>query len=185
MNIGRKWVNIRLSLRSDLLLFLQFLYEQCSDNRIIGSNAICFLIALWALCKIVHGALYIKSKCSFSKSVLSWKWDVAIITYFWRWFRVANATSDNIVNVTQQSFYRNDLNNDVVTAKFFQRCLKTQANLAVQTFKNNSIIFFLQSASCSSFFVDTLNFAILCFWDVEHPKIAQLLQTKRNKYFKI
>ena len=86
------------------------------------NNEICFLIVSPKHCKfpqIVRSLLYINWENSYIKLALSYKRDVAIITYFWRWFTVVNATSDNIVNKKLLIYHQNLLNNDVVIDVFF------------------------------------------------------------------
>ena len=47
---------------------------------------------------------------------------VAIITYFWYWFLVANATSD-VVNMKLQTCYQNYQKKDVDMVTFFPLCI--------------------------------------------------------------
>ena len=46
-----------------------------------------------------------------------------------------------------------------------------------------SIFFFLQSMLYSLSFAGTLNMKILCFRDVEHPKVAQFASAIKNQIF--
>lgn len=91
--------------------------------------------------------LYITWECSFMKPVLSCKFDVAIVAYFW--CRLVVAKSDNVLHAMSSICYQNDQKTDVVIVIFFltlyqRHCVYWE----YASFANQTIIWVLMRQFC-------------------------------------